>query len=257
MRAILLGIAILLFSHAARGGAWPQPEGEGMLINQAGYAVPEGGGRRVLTEGYSEWGLGEDFTAVLAFDSVLEPESSLNVWHGTAGIRYSLAFDDLPGWRFGLEPRFGYQFHDSAITDPVFAGDGWSYGLRLDAGRSLEVWDRHAFANLGISAATRSQAEGEFKLDLVAGIDLAEDWQAGVGYFGTYAPGEPIDPGAYSKHDISLYLRWRFEADQAISASVTQTVSADRTAPETTIRLALWTYFKPEPAEEDEGWFQP
>jgi hypothetical protein len=229
----------LALTGAAAAGAWEQPRGAGLVITQAGVAFPDGGDTRLLNEGYAEWGIGGAFTAVMTFDSVVEAAQSQTIWHGTLGLRYSHRFDFLPDIVFGLEPRGGYQTHDSVITDPVFAGDGWSYGLRFDAGTAFEVWDCHAFANLGASASTPVAADGEYKLELVAGIDLAEDWQVSLGYFGNARAGRAHRARrlqqARSRTDACL----AHGRGRSLAASLTQTVYADRTAEETAIRLAL------------------
>lgn len=247
MRHLVRAAIVAALSGSALGGAWEQEEDVGLVIVQAGVGFPEGGSIRLLNEGYSEFGLGGSFTSVLTFDSVVEPADTQTVWHGTLGVRYTHRFESLPDLVFGIEPRIGYQTHESVVSDPVFAGDGWSYGVRIDAGHAFEVWDLQAFANVGAAASTRSEADGEYKLEFVAGVDLSEDWQLSLGYFGTIAPGDLTEQGAYSKHDVGLTILWRFDEAQSLAASIAQTVYADRTARETAVRLALWTSFASEP----------
>ena len=167
------------------------------------------------------------------------------------GVRYSFQLDFASDWQFGVQPIVGYQFHQSPIPDPAFAGDGWSYGGRFDAGRAFEVFGLHGFADLGLSATTRSQADAALKLDLAAGVDLDESWQAGLGYFADWAPGTIIDYGAYQKHELAAYIRWRFEPEHAIALSIARTIWVDRTVDETVFSVSLWSFFLPD-SESDE-----
>lgn len=243
--AVAISAAIAMTSGAA-AGAWPQEADHGFALNQAGYAFGDSGDGRVLFDGYGEAGLGDDLTAVFAFDGDLDRATSQYVWRGGAGLRFSFALDEMPGWVFGVEGLARYQGHEGLVADPVFAGDGLGGGLRLDAGRSFELFDLHAFANLGIGYTYRRMAPGETRLELVSGIDLTPSWQAGVGYAATFAPGAFYEPGAYEKHEAQAWLRWRIDRDYALSLSVTQTLAADRTPYETALRVALWTFFYPE-----------
>lgn len=231
----------------ALAGAWPQAEEHGFALNQAGYATGGQGDGRLVFDGYGEAGLGGGWTAVFAFDSDLDRATSQSVWRAGGGLRYSLSLDGLPGWHFSAEATLRYQGHESLVLDPVFAGDGLGGGLRLDAGVSFELLGRPAFADLGIAYTHRRLAPAETRIELSAGIDVDPAVQLGASYAATFAPGEFFEPGAYEKHEVQTWTRWRIDADYALSLSLSYTVAADRAPVETAIRLGLWTFFYPEP----------
>ena len=247
--AILAMFVHVAIQPAALAGAWPQQPGYGFAINQSGYGFAADGRKRIVFDGYAEAGLGYGLTAIFLFDSDLSPDTSQFVWRAGGGLRASFSTDLLPGWMLSAEASVRYQGHESLVVDPVFAGDGVGYGGRIDAGRSFEVFDLNGFFNVSSGYVYRSMAPGEIKLEAVAGLDLDEDWQIGAGYFGSIAPGEFFEPGAYEKHEVQAYLRWRIDVDYAVAISVAQTVAVARTADETTFRLALWTYFYPPPPD--------
>jgi hypothetical protein len=239
-------LAALALTPQAQAGAWPQEPGHGFAINQSGYGFTEDDRTRLLFDTYAEAGLGHGLTAVFAFDGDLSPDISQYVWRAGAGIRASFDTDLAPGWLFSAEATLRYQGHQSLIVDPVFAGDGIGYGARLDAGRSLSLFDLTGFVNLSAGWVHRAQAPAEIKLEAVAGLDLSDTWQTGLGYFGSRADGAFFDPGAYEKHEAQAWLRWRIDADYALALSLAQTIAVDRVPHETTVRLALWTFFYPE-----------
>jgi hypothetical protein len=131
----------------------------------------------------------------------------------------------------------------------VFAGDGLGGGLRLDAGRNLEVLGHTAFLNVGLGAMYRRHAPVEWRFETTTGLDLTDRWQMGLGYAATLAPGAWYEPGAYEKHELQAWLRWRVDSDYAISVSVTQVIAADRTDRDTVFRIGLWSFIYPEPDE--------
>lgn len=245
-RFLALVAAAQATTSSAAAGAWSQDQDYGFALNQSGYALADSGEGRLLFDGYGEAGVGDGLTVVFAFDGDLDQAASQYVWRGGAGLRFSFALDGAPGWTFSVEGAVRYQGHEAVIVDPVFAGDGLGGALRLDAGHSLELFDRHVFANLGVSYTYRRLAPGETKLEFVSGIDLGPSWQMGLGYTATFAPGEFYDPGAYEKHEAQAWLRWRIDRDYALSLSVTQTLAADRAPSETALRVGLWTFFYPE-----------
>lgn len=248
MKARWLAAALAApLAPAALAGAWPQPEDHGFSLNQTGYAMGEAGEGRLLFDGYGEAGLGGGWTAVFAFDSDLDRATAQSVWRAGGGLRYSLVLDDLPGWRFSAEATLRYQGHESLIADPAFAGDGLGGGLRLDAGTSFELFGLPAFADLGLAWTHRRLAPAETRIELGAGLDLDPSMQVGASYTATFAPGAFYEPGAYEKHEIQTWTRWRIDADYALSLSVSHTLAADRAPVETAIRLGLWTFFYPEP----------
>ncbi len=232
-------------ASSAFAGAWPQQLDHGLSINQAGQAYREGG-RRLLFEGYGEAGLGDGLTVIFSFDSDQNHGSGESMWRAGAGLRYSFQTALAPSWWFAAEAGGRYQGRQSVVVDPVFAGDGLGASIRLDAGRSFEIFDLHAYANFSVAYVGRRFAPAEKKIEFVSGVDLSEDWQAGFGYFATFAPGAFYEPGAYEKHEAQLSLRWRIDADYALSISASRSFLTDRTPEETTLRLALWTFFWPE-----------
>ena len=243
--AITVVVAVAL-APRAMSGAWPQEPDHGFALNQAGFAFGDTGDGRLVFDGYGEAGVGGGFTAVFAFDGDLDRATSQYVWRGGAGLRFSFSLDDAPGWIFAAEGMLRYQGHEALIADPVFAGDGLGGGVRFDVGRPFEIFGYQAFANLGVGYTYRRMAPGETRLELVSGIDLTTSWQAGAGYAATFAPGKFYEPGAYEKHEMQAWLRWRIDRDYALSISVTQTLAAERAPYETTLRMALWTFFYPE-----------
>jgi hypothetical protein len=246
-RAVLCAAACALILEAA-AGAWPQAPDHGIAINQAGYAISGDRDGRLVFDGYGEAGLGGGWTAVFAFDGDMDTAGGLYVWRAGGGLRFSHAFDGLPGWQFGGELVLRYQGHESVVVDPVFAGDGLSGGVRLDAGRNFEAFGVPGFVNLGVGYTYRRLAPAEMRVELTGGLDLSPDWQAGVGLASTFAPGAFYEPGAYEKHEAQAWLRWRLDADYALSLSVAQTLAVERTPMETTIRIGLWTFFAPDTA---------
>lgn len=234
-----------LLAGAASAGAWPQEPGRGLAINSVGLASAEGQAQRLLFEGYGEAGIGAGLTAVFTFEGEMTRGTALYGWRAGAGLRWSFALEDAGPWVFGVEARANWQDHGSALNDPVFAGDGVGGVLQADAGRSFRVWGADGFANLSAGWAWRGETADEFRFSAVAGLDLAEDWQAGAAYFSTYAPGDLYDPGVYEKHEANVSLRWRVHPDYALSLSLSQTLASDRAPRETVLRLAVWTFFAP------------
>lgn len=240
----------LAMSAAAQAGGWAQTEDFGLSISSVGLARSADGGERVLFESYAEAGLGDGFTAVFTFESELAEGMAMHGLRGSGGLRFSLEPQAGGSWQVGLEARVTYQDHGTAIADPVFAGDGVGAVLQVDAGRAFDLAGLHAFANLSAGWSWRGNTADEWRLSAVAGLDLSADWQVGVGYFSTHAPGGRYDPGVYEKHEIQASLRWTIDADYALGLSLTQTVFAERAPEETTLRLALWTFLYPEPEED-------
>ncbi|MFT3808314.1 MAG: hypothetical protein QM698_00165 [Micropepsaceae bacterium] len=245
-RAALAAVSLCGFALA---GAWPQSVDHGLSISSVGYASGADDGARVLFDSYAEAGLGDGFTAVFTFESELAHGMAVYGWRAAAGLRYSHEPAASP-WLFSIEARISYQDYGSAIGDPVFAGDGAGAVLQADAGRAFQIAGLHAFANVSAGWSWRGNTADEWRVNAVAGIDLSDSWQIGAGYFSTYAPGDLYDPGVYEKHEAQLSLRWRIDADYALAISAGQTISADRAAEETTLRLALWTLLYPA-AEDD------
>ena len=248
---MIVRYALLAMSLAsvARAGAWPQEADFGISINSVGLARAEDGSQRILFDSYAEAGLDDGFTAVFAFESEIAEGMATYGLRGSGGLRLSFEPDAVSPWLLGVEARISYQDFGSTIGDPVFAGDGVGAIVQLDAGRGFEVWGRHAYTNLSVGWSWRGNTADEWRFNAVAGLDLDDDWQAGIGYFSTYAPGDLYDPGVYEKHEVQLSLRWKIDADYALAISAAQTVAVDRASDETTLRLALWTFIYPEPAE--------
>lgn len=246
-RAVLFGI---LCTAAAHAGAWPQPYDHGISINSVGYASDPNGTERWLFDSYAEAGLGDGFTAVFTFESEMAGGIAMYDLRGSGGLRYSLEPIAASPWLFGIEARLSYQDYGSAIGDPVFAGDGVGTLVQFDAGRSFEIGGMHAFADLTGGWSWRGNSADEWRFNAVAGINLSESWQAGAGYFSTYAPGGLYDPGAYEKHEVQISIRWTIDTDYALAISAAQTIAADRVAEETTVRLALWTFLYPAPEDD-------
>ncbi len=243
-------IAVLCVAPAA-AGAWAQPKDYGLSINSVGLAQASDGVQRLVFEGYGEAGLGSDLTAIFAFEGEMTRGAASNSWRAGGGLRWSFQLADAPDWRFALEGRGSWQDYGTALADPVFAGDGLGAAVQVDAGRAFQAFGAHAFANFSAGWAWRGDTADEWRLNAVAGIDLDDDWQLGAGWFSTFAPGDLYDPGVYEKHEAQLSLRWRLDADYALGLSAAQVIAADRAPRETTLRLALWTSFYPEPDEDD------
>jgi len=245
----MLAAAILL-SGAAEAGAWPQAKAHGLSISSVGITRVPDRTQRLLFEGYGEAGLGSDLTAVFTFEGEMTRGAAIYSWRAGGGLRWSFTLEDSDPWRFSIEARASWQDYGSALADPVFAGDGLGALLQADAGRSFKIEGLNAFANLSAGWAVRGGTADEWRLAAVAGLDLDDDWQLGVGYFATYAPGDLYDPGVYEKHEAQLSVRWRIDADYALALSLAQTLAGDRVPEETTLRLALWTFLYPEPDDD-------
>lgn len=231
----------------AAAGAWPQAADHGLSINSVGVAVAPDGTQRLLFEGYGEAGLGAGLTAVFTFEGEMTRGAAAYSWRAGGGLRWSFALEDAPEWHFALEGRGGWQDYGSALGDPVFAGDGFGGLVQADVGRGFRLWDASGFINLSAGWAWRGNTADEWRVNVLGGLDLAPDWQIGLGYFSTYAPGDLYDPGVYEKHEVQLSLRWRLDADYALSISAARTLAGDRVPRETALRVALWTFFAPSP----------
>lgn len=244
-----LGFAVF-FAGAALAGAWPQAPEHGISINSVGLARAPDDSQRVLFDSYAEAGLGDGFTAVFTFESELADGMAMYGLRGSGGIRLSFEPEQVSPWLVGVEARISYQDYGSAIGDPVFAGDGVGAVLQAEAGRAFEVWGVHAFTNFTAGWTWRGNTSDEWRFNAVAGLDLDDNWQAGAGYFSTYAPGDLYDPGVYEKHEAQIWLRWRIDADYALAVSAAHTLSVERAPEAMTLRLALWTFIYPAPEDD-------
>jgi hypothetical protein len=249
--AASIALSAALFTERVDGGAWPQPAEHGFVLDQMGVAYGQDGPTRELFQGYGEYGLGDASTLVYGFEADTAADQSTYVWRLAGGLRRTFEVSFVPGWLFAGEVSVRYQGHTSVVLDPVFAGDGLGGSLRFDAGTGFELWHRHAFANLSAGYVIRHQAPNEIKLEAVGGLDLSDTWQVGTGYFGSRAAGPFYEPGAYEKHEVQAWLRWRLDNDYAIQLSVARTLYTERTPDETTLRVGVWSYIWPEP--DDEG----
>lgn len=245
MRVAAIIAALGVTSAAA--GAWPQDKDYGLSINGVGIAQAPGREQRLLFEGYGEAGLGSALTAVFSFESEMTYGATVYSWRAGGGLRWSFSLEDAAPWRFAVEARASWQDFGTALGDPVFAGDGLGGLLQADAGRSFDVWGVPGFVNFSAGWAWRGNTADEWRVNVVAGFDVDEDWQVGLGYFSTSAPGDVYDPGVYEKHEAQVSLRWRLDADYALAVSAAHVLSGDRVPTETTLRVALWTFFYPEP----------
>lgn len=242
MSAAVLGM--VLATTSAEAAAWARPAGEMMTITQVGWAIDQEQRQDLVADGYGELGLGHGLTAVFMGDSEQSMDgSSLPVWRFGGGIRQSFEWDLLDGWLVAAEATVRYQGRDLG-GDLFFAGDGFGYGARLDVGRSWDLLGERGYVNVAAGYVGRRNAPGEIKAEMVVGWDLDDDWQASVGYFGTWAPGPFYEPGAYEKQEGQIALRWQFLEDYALSLSVWQSVYTHRseTLASTTVRLGIWSF---------------
>lgn len=247
--ALSAALSAAALTSKVESGAWAQPEDYGFALDQFGLAYGRDGGRRQLFEGYGELGFGDDWTLVYKYEADSAADQGSYVWRIAGGLRRTFELAQVPDWVFAAEGSLRYQGHTSVVFDPVFAGDGFGGAVRLDAGTAFDLFGRHGFANLSGGYVVRRLAPDEVKLEAVAGLDLSDTWQAGTGYFGSIAPGKFFEPGAYEKHEVQAWLRWAFDVDYAVQLSVSQTFLTDRTPQETTLRLAVWSFIRPDEAE--------
>jgi cellulose synthase/poly-beta-1,6-N-acetylglucosamine synthase-like glycosyltransferase len=244
-------LSAAVFTERVDGGAWSEADGHGFVLDQAGLAYGPQGRTRERFQAYGEYGVGGNWTAVYGFEADTAADKSSYVWRLAGGARRTLDFELVPGWLLAAEATVRYQGHTSAVPDPVFAGDGFGAGVRLDAGRSFDAWGYHAFGNLSAGYVVRQQAPDEIKLEMVGGVDLSGSWQIGTGYFGSIADGPFFEPGAYEKHELQSWLRWRMDEDFALQVSVARTVYTERTPQETVLRIGVWSFIRPDPEGEE------
>ncbi|TPE49939.1 hypothetical protein [Amaricoccus solimangrovi] len=231
MRAILLGLTLLLPAQGAAAGAWPRAEGTTFLA--LGQSASSGSPAllapdqsfRSQSSVYAEYGLTERLT--LGFDGAYGWGPEADLWTGLAFLRWPVATTPA-GDRFALDLGLGRRVDSEEGADTrARLGLAWGRGFEIGLGQG---W-------MGVeSSAERLVPANDtvYKADFTIGLRPDDDWmlilQVWTGLYPRAAPLVRLAPSVVRR--LGEHLHLQFGADT--------TVAGDRSYG---VKLATWISF--------------